>query len=336
MKTKLLTTFLLLTSIITTSQIIQPTRYNLDSLGNPTNKEDYKYIRVVENYKNQPDLFIFSEYYKSGKIKMKAISTNKDKPYFEGPQLEYHENGKTKKESNYAKNKLNGKQIEWYENGEKAVEKIVQWDSKTRAYNEEIKNFWDKNGQQTVTDGNGVYEYTTSELYEKGPIVNGEKNGVWEGKIFKENYSYSEIYNNGKFVSGISSDKNNNKFPYKELTEKAGAKNGIQDFYSYVGRNYKTPNIQGLNGKIYISFVIDKEGKLTKFKILRDIGHGTGQEAIRVLQKAENWIPGKMRGMPCETLFSLPISIKSSGVSHYPNQEPTLESEMIRNTNPRW
>ncbi|WP_140484892.1 energy transducer TonB [Flavobacterium sp. GSA192] len=336
MKTYLLTTSLLFATMALYSQIIKPTRYNLDSLGNLTNKEDYKYIRVVENYKEQPNLFIFSEYYKSGAIKMKAISTKLDKPYFEGPQIEYYENGNKKKESNYLNNKLSGLQMEWYENNQKTVEKIVQWDSKARAYNEEIKNFWDKNGQQTVNDGNGIYEYTTTELYEKGQITNGEKQGVWEGKNFKENYSYSEIYNNGKFISGISSDENNNKFPYKELTGKADAKNGMQEFYRFIAKNYRTPNIQGLQGKIYVTFIIDKEGKLTKFKILRDLGHGTGQEAIRVLQKAENWIPGKMRGMPCETQYSLPISIKTSGSSNYPNQEPTFESQMTRNTNPRW
>ena len=52
MKISLLTNVLLLTSITISAQIIEPTRYNLDSLGYPTDKKEYKYIRVVENYNN--------------------------------------------------------------------------------------------------------------------------------------------------------------------------------------------------------------------------------------------------------------------------------------------
>ena len=338
MKTNLLTTILLLTSIGLYSQIIKPTRYNLDSLHKPTIKENYKFIRVVENYKNQPNLFIFTEYYRSGKISMKAISSKADKPSFQGPRIDYYENGTKKQESNYIDNNLNGKLLEWYDNGEMKSEKEITWDAENKNPITKIVHFWNKDKQQTVIDGNGQYEENDENLYEKGPIKLGKREGVWEGKNLKENFSFSEIYNDGKFISGISTDKDNNKHPYKVLIEKASHTKGIRDFYSFVGRNYRTPNVQGLQGKIYITFIVDTDGSLSNFKILRDLGYGTGQEAIRVLKKAEKWTPGKMRGINTKVLYSLPISITtSSGSSHYsPNQEPTFESEMLRNTNPNW
>ena len=84
---------------------------------------------------------------------------------------------------------------------------------------------------------------------------------------------------------------------------------GISEFYNYVGKNYRVPEVEGLNGKVYVQFVIEKDGSLTDIKIIRDIGHGTGQEAVRVLKNSPKWIPAKQNGRPVRILYSLPISI---------------------------
>lgn len=63
--------------------------------------------------------------------------------------------------------------------------------------------------------------------------------------------------------------------------------------------------------------------------------YGTAQEAIRALQKAEKWIPGKMRVIPIKTQFNFPISIQSAK-GNYQEPEPTYESEMIKNRKSRW
>lgn len=312
MKTNLLTTVLLLATIALYSQIIKPTRYFLDSLKNISTEHNSKYIRVVENYKNQEKLFLFTDYYRSGAINMKAISTKKDKPNFQGPLIDYYENGNKKQESNYIDNNLNGKQLEWYDNGEMKSEKEITWDAENKNPVVKILQFWNKEKQQIVINGNGQYEDSDDFFYEKGPIKLGKREGVWEGKNLKQNYSFSEIYRDGEFISGISTDKENNKHPYKVLTEKATHKKGMEDFYRFIGKNYRIPSKQDLKGKVYITFIIDTDGSLSDFKILRDIGYGTGEEAIRVLKKAEKWIPGKMRGMPAKVSYSLPITISTA------------------------
>jgi len=314
------------------SQIIKPTRYNLDSLHRPTTKEDYKYIRVVENYKNQPDLFLFTEYYRSKTVSMKAISTNKDTPRFEGPRIDYYENGNKKQESNYVGNKLSGIQTDWYDNNAKKSEKELTWNPKTFDYNAKILQFWTPEGEQTVINSNGHYEYSDEKIHENGELKNGEKQGIWEGKNLEEKFSFTEIYNNGVFVSGISADENNNKYPYNELITKPTPANGMSDFYSYIRKNYRAPEVQGLKGKIYTTFVIEKDGSITNIKVIRDIGYGTGKEAIRIIANYGKWNPGKTRGIPTKATFSLPINIQYSN-GNYSNLGPTYESEMIRNTN---
>jgi hypothetical protein len=95
------------------------------------------------------------------------------------------------------------------------------------------------------------------------------------------------------------------------ITEKPDFPGGIMEFYKFVGNNFKTPSQPNLKGKVYITFVIEKDGSLSDIKNIRDIGFGTGEEAIRVLKICPKWIPGKMNGVPVRVMYSLPITIQS-------------------------
>jgi len=87
---------------------------------------------------------------------------------------------------------------------------------------------------------------------------------------------------------------------------------GIEKFYKYVGNNYRAPEEEGLKGKVYVTFVVEKDGSLTDIKVVRDIGYGTGQEAVRVLKKCPRWNPGEQNGKKVRVLYSLPITIQSA------------------------
>jgi protein TonB len=87
---------------------------------------------------------------------------------------------------------------------------------------------------------------------------------------------------------------------------------GMEKFYKFVGNNYQTPEEDGLKGKVYVTFVVEKDGSLTDIKVLRDIGYGTGKEAIRVLNKCPRWTPGEQNGKKVRVLYSLPITIQSA------------------------
>jgi protein TonB len=86
---------------------------------------------------------------------------------------------------------------------------------------------------------------------------------------------------------------------------------GIQAFYDFVAKNYRAPNVKGLKGKVFVQFVIEKDGSLSDIKVLRDIGHGTRKEAIRVLKKSPKWIPAEKDGKKVRVLYSFPITINS-------------------------
>jgi periplasmic protein TonB len=63
---------------------------------------------------------------------------------------------------------------------------------------------------------------------------------------------------------------------------------------------------------VFVSFVIEKDGSLTDIKVLKDAGFGTGDEAIRVLKKCKNWVPGEQSGKKVRCSYTLPINLKSN------------------------
>ncbi len=87
---------------------------------------------------------------------------------------------------------------------------------------------------------------------------------------------------------------------------------GMEKFYGFVSRNYQAPEEEGLKGKVFVTFVVEKDGSLTDIKVIRDIGYGTGKEAIRVLNKCPKWNPGEQNGKKVRVQYSLPITIQTA------------------------
>jgi len=87
---------------------------------------------------------------------------------------------------------------------------------------------------------------------------------------------------------------------------------GMQKFYDFVSKNFKTPEEDEVSGKIMIQFVVEKDGSLTDIKVVRDLGFGTGKEAERVLRKSPKWKPGVQNGRPVRVSYLLPISISNA------------------------
>ena len=56
-----------------------------------------------------------------------------------------------------------------------------------------------------------------------------------------------------------------------------------------------------------VEFVVDEDGRISDVKVLRDIGSGCGQEAVRVVKMMPKWMPGKQNGKPVKTYFTLPV-----------------------------
>ncbi|MBQ7280009.1 MAG: energy transducer TonB [Bacteroidales bacterium] len=86
---------------------------------------------------------------------------------------------------------------------------------------------------------------------------------------------------------------------------------GMDALYKYLSSNIKYPAIakeNNITGRVYVTFVVEKDGSIANPRILRDIGGGCGQEAIRVVKSMPKWTPGKQRGKAVRVQFNLPVS----------------------------
>jgi len=78
----------------------------------------------------------------------------------------------------------------------------------------------------------------------------------------------------------------------------------------YLRENLKYPQLareSNIDGTVYIEFVVERDGSISKPTIKRDIGGGCGEEALRVVKAMPKWTPGKQRSKPVRTQFILPI-----------------------------
>ena len=86
---------------------------------------------------------------------------------------------------------------------------------------------------------------------------------------------------------------------------------GEDSLYAYIARNIKYPEAakkEKIEGRVFVTFIVEKDGQVSSAKLLRDIGGGCGEEAIRVVKSMPKWKPGTQRGKPVRFQFNMPVS----------------------------
>ncbi len=85
---------------------------------------------------------------------------------------------------------------------------------------------------------------------------------------------------------------------------------GINEFRKFVMSNFKTPKLdEDLKGMVVVQFVVEKDGSLSNIKAVRDLGHGTAEEAVRVVGLSKKWKPGIQDGITVRVNYTLPIQV---------------------------
>ena len=85
---------------------------------------------------------------------------------------------------------------------------------------------------------------------------------------------------------------------------------GMAAFYKFISEEMDYPvqaRRMGIEGKVFVQFVIDKKGKITDAQVVKGIGAGCDEEAIRVMNLAPSWKPGKQRGKPVKVRMIIPV-----------------------------
>jgi protein TonB len=103
----------------------------------------------------------------------------------------------------------------------------------------------------------------------------------------------------------------NKVYDFVSVQKQPAYPGGITKFYEYLGREIKYPDVAKKNstqGKVFASFVVEKNGTLTDVQITRSLTKETDEEALRVLSKSPRWNPGLIDGRPVRVKYNINVN----------------------------
>jgi len=276
-------------------------------------KDSADFIRVI----SPPDsidlnLFIVSDFYLNGKPKLvgKSLIPN----YYlnrQGMFIEYFPNGHKKQIASYENNMQQGDVINYYPNGKFYYTYNFNKDLKQDIVTEAS----DSTGAMIAENGKGTwieYDDHFKSVKGKGAILNGLKEGEWQG-TFNDSVTYTCTYSKGNSVSGTSHTKSGKEYHFTKDIVSPEFEGGIANFYSFLAHKIHYPAVakeNNIQGEVFIGFWVEKDGSLSHFKILRGIGSGCDEEAVRVFKSSPAWTPGYQFGIPVRISYNVPITFR--------------------------
>ena len=88
---------------------------------------------------------------------------------------------------------------------------------------------------------------------------------------------------------------------------------GDQKLMEYIAKNIKYPQIareSGIPGRVFVGLVVEPDGSVSNVKLLRGIGGGCDEEAMRVIKSMPKWKPGKQRGKAVRVSYQIPVNFR--------------------------
>ncbi|RFZ95762.1 TonB family protein [Mucilaginibacter conchicola] len=252
-------------------------------------------------------MYRINDYYMNGKLRLATLSSVDSLRFEDGIQgvcYEYFEDGKRKSIKAFNKGKMEGDAVSYYPNG--GLKSIENY-SPAGVY---LKQFSDSTGGVLTDAGNGkwIKQPENAKEHTEGNVVNGKEDGDWKRYIGDSVYTIT--YKQGVIIQG---EENLRKDQWgMELPEVSPSfVGGDAVFGRYLGKSIHYPRAARMNnvqGRVIVAFVVEKDGSLTGIKVLRGIGGGCDEEAVRVLSLSPKWVPGKTKGKPVRVQYSIPIN----------------------------
>lgn len=278
------------------------------------------YARIITiPDQNTKDTLVEEFYIANNKLKLQGKVTNISATKFKGKKYELFENGNLKSEVMYSNHSEQIDTAFYYHNNGK-IKSILYYpfkiDSKGKYKIDDplYLVYADSTGKVLLKDGNGFAISDDSYTYQEGNYINHKKEGEWKGHFNSKRYTFIETFKENKLISGITTDSIGQQTPYDSINgwKQPEYPGGISSLMRFIGNNYSYPPqaLQaGVHGVIEVEFIVDKSGEPRDFKIKRDLGYYTGDEAIRVTKKMKKWEPGRQRGIPVNVSYVLPIRL---------------------------
>lgn len=201
-----------------------------------------------------------------------------------GIYKEYYQNKVVKSIQKYREHQKNGEWKYFYENGKLSA----------------IINYEDNKAHGTFT----TY-HKNGKLKTKGNYWEGKKDSVWTYYDEEGKETNSELWERG-----LKSDLEAKK-KVEKMETLPTFKGGKQALSSYLSQNMNYPETAkkiGIQGKVFVEFVISKDGSIQNVKLLKGVQNDLDNEAIRLIKNMPNWVPGEIRGKKVSVKQVIPIN----------------------------
>ena len=148
------------------------------------------------------------------------------------------------------------------------------------------------------------------------------KPGIKDGKPVRVSYMMPIFFklDDGQPAKSVKKEKANNpdmtpdkNGVYQIVEEMPKFPGGEDALMDYVSKNVVYPKEaqeKGISGRVFVGFIVEKDGSVSDVKVLRGIGGGCDEEAVRVISGLPKWRPGKQEGKPVRVSYQMPINFK--------------------------
>jgi periplasmic protein TonB len=253
-----------------------------DTYWNPVlRKEAAKYYRKIKDadsvyrvtdYIIETDVIVMDGYYSS--ISPQLVHHGKTSWYFD--------NGGAKKSGSFNKNKPIGIHLEYWPNGHLQSEIVYEKDQQFYS-----KRF-DENGNSLLSEnGDGVF---ISEYWNK------QYTNEVEEFLLKRSYYVAA---NGDTIYGTAT---------KTAVYLKGGRKGLNEDLKRFAVYPSSMKKQGVEGTVWVSFVVDKMGNLQNIEVLQALGAAFTDSALKAVQRLKDWKPATYQGVPVPMRFVVPVN----------------------------
>jgi TonB family protein len=134
----------------------------------------------------------------------------------------------------------------------------------------------------------------------------------------------------------ISKTDGKNVYDYVSIDTPPSFPGGMDKFYQYLSTAVKYPKDaqnNNIQGKVFLSYVVEKDGRISEVKAERGPGSGLNEEAVRVLESSPKWNPGKIGEQPVRVKYNLPITFSLSNEEKEKpntNKAPVVNPEQVK------
>ena len=273
-------------------------------------------IKEKGSFKEGGEIGLWESWHENGQMASKGnyvVVPKKEGYYYTGLPTDkdglwesWYDNGQLAEILKYRKGDLVGTAEQWHLNGKKAAEYDFG--------KGKLLSGWDKDGSALVTNGEGKMKHYDFEgnLISSGNYKNGHKVGNWKFFV-EEDYSYIKTFEGDEPTeiekrSSILKDK-----IFTIVEESAEPVGGMRNFYMYIKRTLKYPRVAkrlGYDGKVFLSFIIDKEGRVTHAYVVKSVCFSLDREALRIVRNSPNWKPGMQYGRAVRQKMTFPLNFR--------------------------